>query len=89
MAYIKINDDTEFLLAVLRDLKAKGIHSVFVEGGPTLIKAFFDAKLVDEVRLLKNDKALKDGIAAPHVPAGFVLKENHQIIYDNLRIYRK
>lgn len=89
LQYIKINEDTEFLLAVLKDLKAKGIHSVFVEGGPTLIKAFFDAKLVDEVRVLKNDKALKDGIAAPHVPAGFVLKENHQIINDNLRIYRK
>ncbi|KGJ73291.1 DeoR faimly transcriptional regulator [Cryobacterium roopkundense] len=39
---------TESLAEVLADLHARGIRSVFVEGGPTLAGAFVAAGLVDE-----------------------------------------
>jgi diaminohydroxyphosphoribosylaminopyrimidine deaminase/5-amino-6-(5-phosphoribosylamino)uracil reductase len=35
--------------AVLRDLRDRGVHRVFVEGGPTIASAFLRARLVDEV----------------------------------------
>lgn len=41
--------DTHDLHAVLADLHARGIQSVFVEGGPTLASAFVAAGLVDRV----------------------------------------
>ncbi|WP_197059410.1 RibD family protein, partial [Cryobacterium sp. MLB-32] len=39
---------TDDLVAVLADLHARGIRSVFIEGGPTLASAFVAAGLVDE-----------------------------------------
>lgn len=41
--------DTRDLHAVVADLHARGIQSVFVEGGPTLASAFVAAGLVDRV----------------------------------------
>lgn len=41
--------DTHDLDAVLADLRARGVQSVFVEGGPTLASAFVAAGLVDRV----------------------------------------
>jgi diaminohydroxyphosphoribosylaminopyrimidine deaminase/5-amino-6-(5-phosphoribosylamino)uracil reductase len=43
-----IIERTHDLGAVLADLFARGIRSVFVEGGPTLASAFIAAGLVDE-----------------------------------------
>ena len=37
------------LAAVLEDLRVRGIHRVFVEGGPTLASAFVGAHLADEI----------------------------------------
>jgi diaminohydroxyphosphoribosylaminopyrimidine deaminase / 5-amino-6-(5-phosphoribosylamino)uracil reductase len=37
------------LAAVLEDLRVRGIHRVFVEGGPTLASAFLEAQLADQV----------------------------------------
>jgi diaminohydroxyphosphoribosylaminopyrimidine deaminase / 5-amino-6-(5-phosphoribosylamino)uracil reductase len=41
--------DTHDLHAVLADLQARGVQSVFVEGGPTLASAFVAAGLADRV----------------------------------------
>lgn len=50
--YIKvsINDAMLDLKEVLRMLAKKGITSILVEGGRTLLNAFFNAQLVDEVQ---------------------------------------
>jgi diaminohydroxyphosphoribosylaminopyrimidine deaminase/5-amino-6-(5-phosphoribosylamino)uracil reductase len=40
---------TRDLFAVLEDLRTRGIHRVFVEGGPTLASAFVAADLADEI----------------------------------------
>lgn len=37
------------LTSVLDDLRHRGVHTVFVEGGPTLASAFVGAGLVDEI----------------------------------------
>lgn len=71
------------LADVARDLYRRGITSLMVEGGPTLLQSFFDAGLWDEVRIEHGDKPLGSGIAAPRAPRGkmSVSKEdNHQII---------
>lgn len=41
--------DTHDLRTVLADLHSRGVHTVFVEGGPTLASAFIAAGLVDRV----------------------------------------
>ncbi|GAA1531976.1 diaminohydroxyphosphoribosylaminopyrimidine deaminase/5-amino-6-(5-phosphoribosylamino)uracil reductase [Microbacterium ginsengiterrae] len=41
--------DTRDLMAVLADMQARGIQTVFVEGGPTLASAFIAAGLADRV----------------------------------------
>lgn len=41
--------DTHDLQAIARDLHARGIQSVFVEGGPTLASAFIAAGLADSI----------------------------------------
>ncbi|GAA1945672.1 bifunctional diaminohydroxyphosphoribosylaminopyrimidine deaminase/5-amino-6-(5-phosphoribosylamino)uracil reductase RibD [Microbacterium deminutum] len=41
--------ETHDLTAVLDDLRGRGIHRVFVEGGPTLASSFVKAGLADEV----------------------------------------
>ncbi|MGV2901577.1 RibD family protein, partial [Microbacterium sp. AGC62] len=64
--------DTRDLRTVTADLHARGIQSVFVEGGPTLASAFIEAGLADRVLayiapvLLGGDKlALGDiGVAS-------------------------
>lgn len=40
---------TRNLTAVLADLRVRGIHSLFVEGGPTLASAFLRAGVADQV----------------------------------------
>lgn len=41
--------DTRDLPSVLADLRDRGLHRVFVEGGPTLASAFLEAGLADRV----------------------------------------
>jgi diaminohydroxyphosphoribosylaminopyrimidine deaminase / 5-amino-6-(5-phosphoribosylamino)uracil reductase len=53
--------------AMLADLYSKGIHSVLVEGGPTLLQGFLDEKLWDEAIVIKSSNIWVDGIKAPWV----------------------
>ena len=46
---------------------SKGIHSVLVEGGPTLLQGFLDEKLWDEAIIIKSSNKWEDGIKAPWV----------------------
>lgn len=53
--------------AMLADLYSKGIHSLLVEGGPTLLQGFLDEKLWDEAIVMKSSNKWDDGIKAPWV----------------------
>lgn len=54
------------LAGQLRELYGRGITSVLIEGGPTLQRAFIDARLVDELRIERSGQPLGEaGVEAP------------------------
>jgi len=57
----------DWLPAVLQDLHARGIQSVLVEGGPTVLGALLAADTWDEIRIFRSPRRLERGIAAPRL----------------------
>lgn len=66
----------EDLPALMQKLRADGITSLMVEGGPTLLRSFIREGLFDEIRIESSPVALGHGLAAPELPLadGTVLK---------------
>jgi diaminohydroxyphosphoribosylaminopyrimidine deaminase/5-amino-6-(5-phosphoribosylamino)uracil reductase len=62
-----VNIENGGIQAMLTDLYSKGIHSVLVEGGPTLLQGFLDEKLWDEAIVMKSSNKWYNGIKAPWV----------------------
>lgn len=53
---------------VLADLAKRGIHSVLVEGGTTLLNAILDSGIWDEIHVeTAPNLMIGDGVAAPHI----------------------
>ncbi|QWG09173.1 bifunctional diaminohydroxyphosphoribosylaminopyrimidine deaminase/5-amino-6-(5-phosphoribosylamino)uracil reductase RibD [Flammeovirga kamogawensis] len=68
LAFIPLNKET-FLEDMLVDLFSKGIHSIIVEGGSTILKEFIDRKLWDEAHVFTSSSAaFGSGIEAPLLP---------------------
>lgn len=65
-----IPDDTRPLESVCRELYKRGVTSLLVEGGPTLIGNFITAGLWDEARVEQSPTALREGVPAPDLPRG-------------------
>lgn len=85
-----VYDQTQDLPAVLADLHARGRHSVLVEGGAAVLRAFIAAGLWDEIRVLRNPALrLPGGVAAPEMPPGAVLRETYGVGGDEVREYRR
>lgn len=63
----------ETLADIVRDLHARGIQSLLVEGGARLLQSFINEGLWDEARVETAPCLLGSGVAAP------VLKEAHEI----------
>jgi len=63
-------------LRLCKNLRADGITSLMVEGGPTLLRSFIREGLFDEIRIESSPVALGHGLAAPELPLadGTVLK---------------
>jgi diaminohydroxyphosphoribosylaminopyrimidine deaminase / 5-amino-6-(5-phosphoribosylamino)uracil reductase len=89
LEFIQINSEEGFLKNMLSDLKNRGINSILVEGGPQLIQSFFDEQLFDEIRIIKSDLVLKEGINAPKVPSGIPLVNNYCILNDQIFIFTR
>jgi diaminohydroxyphosphoribosylaminopyrimidine deaminase/5-amino-6-(5-phosphoribosylamino)uracil reductase len=87
--FVKMPNQEDFLLEVLRNLYARGINSVFVEGGPRIISAFIKSKFYDEIRIIKSDFAIGSGLDAPKVPSGIKLFKTQSIINDQHFYYIK
>ena len=66
------------LHAVLADLYHRGITSLMVEGGATVLQSFIDARLYDEVRIETAPITLGSGIKAPTLPAESVSLQSHK-----------
>jgi diaminohydroxyphosphoribosylaminopyrimidine deaminase/5-amino-6-(5-phosphoribosylamino)uracil reductase len=87
LEFIQLNSDASFIKKMLSDLKRRGINSVLVEGGPQLIQSFFEEQYYDEIRVIKSDMVLKEGINAPKVPSGIPLVKNYSILNDQIFIF--
>lgn len=87
LEFIQVNSEEGFLKNMLLDLKSRGINSILVEGGPQLTQSFFEEQLYDEIRVIKSDIVLKDGISAPKVPSGIPLVNNYCILNDQIFIF--
>jgi diaminohydroxyphosphoribosylaminopyrimidine deaminase/5-amino-6-(5-phosphoribosylamino)uracil reductase len=87
LEFIQLNSDANFLKNMLSDLKRRGINSVLVEGGPQLIQSFFEEQYYDEIRVIKSDRVLKEGINAPKVPSGIPLVKKYSILNDQIFIF--
>jgi diaminohydroxyphosphoribosylaminopyrimidine deaminase/5-amino-6-(5-phosphoribosylamino)uracil reductase len=89
LEYIKIESEIDFLNKMLSSLKNRGINSILVEGGPQLIQSFFEEQLYDEIRIIKSDNPIKEGINAPKVPSGIPLIKNYSILNDQIFIFAR
>lgn len=58
----------ENLPELLEKLRADGITSLMVEGGPTLLRSFIREGLFDEIRIETSPMTLGQGLAAPGLP---------------------
>ncbi len=87
--FVKIENQDSFLLESLKRLNTLGINSVFVEGGPTLIRQYFKEGFYDEIRIFKSKVLLKKGIDAPNVPSGIAMHSQEKIMEDYLSIYKR
>jgi len=57
----------DLMPAILADLQARGIESVLVEGGPTVLTALINSDMWDEIRVFRCPRRLERGIAAPRL----------------------
>jgi diaminohydroxyphosphoribosylaminopyrimidine deaminase/5-amino-6-(5-phosphoribosylamino)uracil reductase len=67
--------EPEFLLRVLRDLKADGCDHVLVEGGPGLVGSFLQAGLVDELLVYTAPLLLGAGTPSVRLPGIGTLRD--------------
>ena len=67
---------------------AEGVTSLLVEGGATLLNAFFSQGLWDELRVERSPIQLTDGVAEPQLPASAVEVESVRIGANALKTYK-
>lgn len=73
----------DLLPLVLADFHRRGLQSVLVEGGPTVLNSLLDHGLWDELRVFRSPKTLGAGIAAPR-PGLRGLRERQPVGEDEL-----
>jgi diaminohydroxyphosphoribosylaminopyrimidine deaminase / 5-amino-6-(5-phosphoribosylamino)uracil reductase len=71
VTYIRITED-DFLTGILKDLHARKIQSVIVEGGPSTLSYFLKKNLWDEARVFTSKQAFGEGLPAP-LPKGTLI----------------
>jgi diaminohydroxyphosphoribosylaminopyrimidine deaminase/5-amino-6-(5-phosphoribosylamino)uracil reductase len=89
----KVEDTLEFvqsdnLIDILKELKARGINSVLVEGGGKVHESFISQGLFDEIRVIKSPKILNQGISAPILPRHILLDKNIRILDDQIFFFK-
>lgn len=71
ISYVKINDQENVIVQILRNLYALQVQSVLIEGGTKFIQSFIQAKAWDETRVITNtDMVITGGYAAPVLDSG-------------------
>ena len=62
---IKVPFDKNLISSTLHALYQNKFTTLMVEGGPTLLKSFFESGLWDEARVITGQVELKEGLKAP------------------------
>lgn len=84
-----IPQSKEPLHKLLARLRAEGITSIMVEGGPTLLESFIREDLFDEIRVETAPFVLGSGLRAPAIPFGLEVA-SREICRDNLiNVFRR
>lgn len=65
--FVQIPFDGNELALILRDLKTRGVQSLLVEGGATLLQSFVDQHLWNRIRVETSPKALFAGVKSPSI----------------------
>lgn len=65
--YLPIDFQQDILPQIMQILYERGIQSLLVEGGSTLLQSFIDAGLWDEVYVEESPRSLISGVKAPEM----------------------
>ncbi|MCE7067783.1 bifunctional diaminohydroxyphosphoribosylaminopyrimidine deaminase/5-amino-6-(5-phosphoribosylamino)uracil reductase RibD [Dyadobacter sp. CY326] len=87
VAYLKVTPGDDEIDQLLQALLARGIQSVFVEGGAAVINAFLQRGLWDEIRRCQGAVVLGSGVKAPLAQG--VLRSSEQIEKDLWTYYSR
>jgi diaminohydroxyphosphoribosylaminopyrimidine deaminase / 5-amino-6-(5-phosphoribosylamino)uracil reductase len=63
--FVKIKFDSDCIQTILTKIYERNIHSVLVEGGPTILNSFLEAGLWDEANVEVSPQRISEGVAAP------------------------
>lgn len=80
------NEDLNLLV---RRLRAEGVTSLMVEGGPTLLKSFIEAGLFDEIRVETAPLSLGKGLEAPTLPDGLHIISRSTCRSNEISVFRR
>jgi diaminohydroxyphosphoribosylaminopyrimidine deaminase/5-amino-6-(5-phosphoribosylamino)uracil reductase len=66
---------------ILDDLASRGIHSILVEGGPTLLNHILESGIWDEMHIEVSPVTIGEGVPAPQValPDSFELVDGERL----------
>lgn len=84
LAFVKLSKEG-FFSEMMQDLHRRGIQSIIVEGGPSLLELFLAKDLWDEARIFTAQKSFGEGLPAPN-PKG-KLWQSMTIMEDRLDIF--
>jgi diaminohydroxyphosphoribosylaminopyrimidine deaminase / 5-amino-6-(5-phosphoribosylamino)uracil reductase len=84
LEYVKVAEEN-FVENLLKDLKDRGVGSLIVEGGASVLNSFISNDLWDEARVFSNSTTFENGIKAPDLNMKSV--EVINVLNDRLEIY--
>lgn len=74
--FVKIDFDSNCIQTILTKIFERNIHSVLVEGGPTILNSFLEAGLWDEANVEVSPQRISAGVAAPVLPIQPISRKN-------------
>ncbi len=87
--YIVDCGDNVDCIELVKELREKGLTSLMVEGGPTLLESFISLGLYDEIRVEYSDKILDDGLKAPSLPSDIHVSKVERCRNNEIVFYRR
>jgi len=73
---------------ILKQLKADNRAILLVEGGSQVLQQWITEGWWDEIRRVKNERSLGEGVAAPGLPVGAALQESYRVGGDEVEVWR-